>query len=128
MQEKEKIDFITEHLHQILTIFQNKHQLMEYVEANEFNFPQLSNESSFRYKSDMYIGYTKPKREHADPEIAFKKLNTYRGVSFPNLELSYIQSLQPKPSINIKEFYTGDQRNSVAFNQGQANLSELNPL
>lgn len=128
MQEKEKIDFITEHLHQILSIFCNRHQLMEYVEANEFNFPQISNESSFRYKSDMYIAYTKPKREHADPEIAFKKLNTYHGVSFPNLELSYIQSLQPTPSINIKEFYTGDQRNSVAFNQGQANVSELNSI
>jgi hypothetical protein len=128
MQEKEKIDFITEHLHQILEIFQNKHQLMEYVEANEFNFPQISNESSLRYKSNMYIAYTKPIREHADPEIAFKKLNTYRGVSFPNLELSYIQSLQPKPSINIKEFYTGNQRESVTFNQGQANISELHSI
>jgi len=128
LESNEKIDFILHHLNQILNIYKNQHQLNEYVEAHEFNLPQVSDESSFRYKSDMYIAYTKPRRKLADPQISFKNFSAYRGVSFPELNLSYIQSMHPQPHVKSKVYYKGDERHSVAFNQGQVNVSQLNNI
>lgn len=124
----EKIDFIVEHVHQLFNVHKYPHQLVSFIEDNEFNLPELSDESSFKFKSDVYIAYREPKREFADPETALKQLSVYRSVHNPDLNLSYVQELQPEPLIEIPTYYSGDSRHALVYNQGQANITQLNQI
>ena len=39
-----------------------------------------------------------------------------------------MQELQPEPLIEIPTYYSGDSRHALVYNQGQANITQLNQI